>query len=144
MISIDTNVLLRYLLQDDQEQSSKTNKLFSGKKNILITDMVLVETLWTLKGKKYNLTKRDQLRVLSGLFKEPKIIFEDAQTVWRAMNNFSNTEKIKVGSKKKGADFADALIVEKSQYICDEIEAQFEGIYTFDVAARQLKGTIEP
>ena len=54
MISIDTNVLLRYLLQDDQNQSPRANRLFGGKKKILITDMVLVEALWTLKGQQYN------------------------------------------------------------------------------------------
>ena len=69
MISVDTNVLLRYLLQDDKDQSPKANRLFSSTKKVLITDMVLVEALWTLKGKRYNLGKHDQLMVLSQLFK---------------------------------------------------------------------------
>ena len=79
MISIDTNVLLRYLLQDDRDRSPKANRLFRSTKKVLITDMVLVETLWTLKGKKYGLGKQDQLMVLSQLFKEPNVIFEDRQ-----------------------------------------------------------------
>ncbi len=29
MIAVDTNVLLRYLLQDDPDQCSKANKLFN-------------------------------------------------------------------------------------------------------------------
>jgi predicted nucleic-acid-binding protein len=77
LISVDTNVLLRYLLQDDRDQSPKANRLFGSKKKILITDMILVEALWTLKGKKYNLGKQDQLMVLSQLFKDPNVIFED-------------------------------------------------------------------
>jgi len=48
MISIDTNVLFRYLLQDDEAQSKKANKLFLGQDKILITDIVLAETMWTV------------------------------------------------------------------------------------------------
>ncbi len=51
MIAVDTNVLLRYLLWDD-EQATKADKLINGSTHVLITDFVLAETLWTLKGKK--------------------------------------------------------------------------------------------
>ena len=57
MITIDTNVLLRYLLEDDAEQLQKAVKLIAGKRKVLITDVVLVETIWTLRGKKYQLDK---------------------------------------------------------------------------------------
>lgn len=144
MISIDMNVLLRYLLQDDQNQSPKANRLFGGKKKILITDMVLVETLWTLKGKKYSLGKQDQLIVLSQLLKEPNVVFEDRQTVWLAINNFQASKRINVGNKKKDADFADALIVEKSKSICDKKGESFDGLFTFDIAAQQFNGTKVP
>jgi len=144
VISIDTNVLLRYLLQDDKVQSPKANRLFSRKEKMLITDMVLIEIMWTLKGKKYNLNKQDQLSVLSELFKEPNIVFEDGQTVWRAMNSVRNTEKVKVGSKRKDADFADALVIEKSKFVCEELDEKFDGVYTFDVAAQQIDGTKDP
>ena len=144
MISVDTNVLLRYLLQDDKDQSPKADRLFSSTKKVLITDMVLVETLWTLKGRKYNLDKQGQLMVLSQLFKEPNVIFVDRQTVWSAMNSFRTSEKIKVGKKKKEADFADALIVEKSKFICIEKGESYDGLFTFDVASQQFDGSKEP
>ncbi|WP_321416679.1 PIN domain-containing protein [uncultured Desulfobacter sp.] len=57
MISIDTNVLLRYLLEDDAEQFRKAVKLISGQEKVLVTDVVLVETIWTLRGEKYQLKK---------------------------------------------------------------------------------------
>jgi len=144
VISVDTNVLLRYLLQDDKDQSPKANRLFSSTKKVLITDMVLVEALWTLKGKRYNLGKQDQLMVLSQLFKEPNVIFENRQTMWSAMNSFRTSEKIKVGNKRKEADFADALILEKSKSICIEKRESFDGLFTFDVASQQFDGTKEP
>ena len=57
MIAVDTNVLLRYLLNDDQGQAAIAEKLINGKEIVLFTDVVLVETIWTLKGKKYQLNK---------------------------------------------------------------------------------------
>ncbi len=48
MIAIDTNVLLRYLLQDDKKQSVKADKLVAGRRKVLITDVVLVETIFTV------------------------------------------------------------------------------------------------
>jgi len=57
VIAIDTNVLLRYLLWDDKTQAAKADKLINGSTPVLITDVVLVEALWILKGKKYKLDK---------------------------------------------------------------------------------------
>ncbi|HFE38753.1 MAG TPA: PIN domain-containing protein, partial [Gammaproteobacteria bacterium] len=48
MIAIDTNVLLRYLLWDDKPQAAKADRLINGTEPVLVTDVVLVETLWTL------------------------------------------------------------------------------------------------
>lgn len=138
MISIDTNVLLRYLLQDDKSQSDKANKIFAGKHKVLITDIVLVETMWTLKGKKYKLSKEEMLSVLDALFKESNIIFEDGQTVWRAFNHVRESNFVKVKSKKKDIDFADALILEKSKYVCHQKNEAFEHLYSFDIAAQQI------
>ena len=50
MIAIDTNVLLRYLLQDDEKQANKATKLILGAESVLITDVVLTETIWTLSA----------------------------------------------------------------------------------------------
>ncbi len=65
MIAIDTNVLLRYLLNDDQRQAAIADKLINGTDAVLITDIVLVESVWTLKGKKYQLNKTDLIAVLN-------------------------------------------------------------------------------
>jgi len=144
VIAIDTNILLRYLLQDDQVQSPKTNRLIKGKNKILVTDVVLTETMWTLKGKKYKLSKNELLYVVEQLFKEPNIVFEDGQTVWRALYDLRNSKPIKVGSKKKDADFADALILEKAKYDCAKNDHKFEGLYSFDKAAQQIDGITPP
>ncbi|MCH8142831.1 MAG: type II toxin-antitoxin system VapC family toxin [Proteobacteria bacterium] len=110
MIAIDTNVLLRYLSWDQKTQAAKADKLIDGSTPVLITDVVLVETLWTLKGEKYELDKAEMIDVLNSLFQEPNIRFEDAQTVWRALNDYRQAKPVRVGNKKKEADFPDALI----------------------------------
>ena len=140
MIAVDTNVLLRYLLNDDQGQADLAEKLISGKDIVLITDVVLVETLWTLKGKKYQLNKTDLVTVIQALFKEPNIRFENGQVVWLALNDYLNAQPI----NGKLADFSDALIVNKAKFIASGISDELSGVYTFDIAAQQLPGTKAP
>ncbi len=144
MIAIDTNVLLRYLLQDDKKQSAKADQLISGTEKVLLTDVVLAETVWTLKGKKYRLNKEDLLIVIDSLFKEPNISFEDGQTVWRAYHRYRSAQPVKVGKKKKIADFPDALILEKAKYNAVEKHESFSGFYSFDLALQQFDEIKQP
>ncbi|MBK8972649.1 MAG: type II toxin-antitoxin system VapC family toxin [Hahellaceae bacterium] len=144
MIAIDTNVLLRYLLDDDKAQSKRASELILGGTPVLITDVVLVETVWTLKGKRYNLDKEALIKIIHSLFKEPNLVFESGQTVWRALNDFRNAKPVKSGGKRKEADFPDALIVNKARFMASETGTVFEGVYTFDRAAQQIPGTEKP
>ena len=141
MIAIDTNVLLRYLLWDEKTQAAKADKLINGSTPVLITDVVLVETLRTLKGKKYALNKAEMIDVLNSLFEERNICFEDAQTVWRAVNDYRQAKPVKVGNKKKEADFPDALIINKAKLCAMEKGEELDGVYTFDRAAQIIPGT---
>ncbi len=141
MIAIDTNVLLRYLLWDDEAQSVKADRLINGSAPVLITDVVLTETLWTLKGKKYKVDKTALIAVVNSLFEEPNICVEDGQTVWRALNDYRHGKPVKVGSKKKEADFSVALIVNKAKYYASEKGEVLDGVYTFDLAAQEIPGT---
>lgn len=144
MIAIDTNVLLRYLLWDDEEQSPKADRLINGPVPVLITDVVLTETLWTLKGKKYKLDKAALVDVVNSLFDEANVVFEDGQTIWRALYDYRHTSPVKAASKKKEADFSDALIVNKAIYCMTEKAETFDGVYTFDRAAQMIPGTARP
>ena len=144
MIAIDANVLLRYLLWDNKTQAAKADRLVNGSTPVLITDVVLVETLRTLKGRKYKLHKTAIIDVLNSLFEEPNIFFEDGQTVWRALNDYRQAKPVKVGSKKKEADFPDALIVHKAKFHAMENGDVLSGVYTFDRAARMIPGTQSP
>jgi len=140
VIGVDTNVLLRYLLQDDRAQSQKAADLIQGNQKVLIPDAVLVETLWTLRGKKYGLDRDALVGVVQALFQEPNVRFEHGQAVWLALNSYRNSEKV----KGRTADFADALIVAKARVMIEALGEPFEGVYTFDQAAQALAGMKAP
>ncbi|MES9830215.1 MAG: type II toxin-antitoxin system VapC family toxin [Candidatus Thiodiazotropha sp.] len=140
MIAVDTNVILRYLLEDDAGQSVIAARLITGKRPVLVTDVVLVELIWTLRGKKYQLNKPDTIAIILALFQEPNIRFEDGQVVWMALNDYRKSKPV----KSEEADFADALIVNKAKSIAVRKKQRFQGSYTFDTAAQSLPGAKAP
>jgi predicted nucleic-acid-binding protein len=144
VIAVDTNVLLRYLLQDEPAQEAKARRIIQGSAPVLVTDVVLVEALWTLKGPRYRASKEDLITVVEGLFREPNIRFEDPPTVWRSLHDYRIAASVKVGGKRKNADFADALIVNKARFVAHTTSDQMDGVYTFDAAARAINGTKVP
>jgi len=144
MIAIDTNVLLRYLLHDDVRQANKAKKLMNGNHKVLVVDAVLVETLWVLKGSRYNLNKEQLTDTIITLFADANIVFEDDQVVWSALKDYILAEPIKIKGKTKRADFADALIVNKSIKYGKIHAVNVAPVYTFDKAALMIDGTEEP
>ena len=140
MIAIDTNVLLRYLLQDDKRQSADANTLMNSEEDVLVTNVVLSETVWTLCGKKYNATQVDIVNTIQALFEEPNIVFENPKTIWRALDDY-----VKVNGKdKKKVDFPDALILNCAKSVAQDSDIDLTGFYTFDKAAQRLPGALAP
>ncbi|MGS0742214.1 PIN domain-containing protein [Glaciimonas sp. GG7] len=140
MIAVDTNVLLRRLLGDDLSQAAKARKLFDQAEQILITDIVLAETIWTLKGKRYKASKEDIATVIMGLLEEPNVVFESQQAVWSALNDYLNAPVIKTPDGMRTADLPDALVVNKAKATMVQWGATYEATYTFDLAAQALAG----
>ena len=135
MIAVDTNVLLRYLLNDDAVQSDIATNLIEGEDTVLIIDVVLAETLWTLSGKRYRLNKYQLAGVVLGLFEESNIRFEDGLTVWTALDDYLESD---------GTDFADALTINKARAVAKAQGSSFSGSYTFDKAAQKIRGAKIP
>ena len=79
--------------------------MFDAAETLLITDVVLVETVWTLAGRKYRLAKAELVTVLERLFSEPNIRFEDDQVVWRALQAYRSTASADEARSAKGAGF---------------------------------------
>ncbi|MDB5989523.1 MAG: domain nuclease [Herbaspirillum sp.] len=141
MIAVDTNVLLRRLLNDDLNQAAKARNLFNKADQILITDIVLVETIWTLKGKRYKASKEDIVAVVVGLLEEPNVVFESQQAVWSALNDYINAPAVKTLDGMRIADLPDALVVNKAKVTIAQWGEPYDATYTFDQAAQALGGT---
>lgn len=139
MISIDTNIVLRRLLHDDPEQAKKAAKLIEHSGAVLITDVVLAETVWVLTGKKYRVSKEDIVRAITSLVEEPNVVFESKDAVWAALCDFAGAK-----TSRDGVGLADALIVNKAKVVADHLGIVFNGHYTFDVQAQALPGTKKP
>lgn len=133
MIAVDTNVLLRYLLRDDEAQAEKSRRLFMGDQPVLITDVVLAETLWTLSGRRYHAAKPDLVTVVDKLLQDANVCFEDEGVIWSALQAYRETD----------ADFADALIVHKALKTAAASDEPCT-VFTFDVGALQLPNTARP
>ena len=144
MIAVDTNVLLRRLLDDDAVQAERARRLFDRKENVLIPDIVLAETIWTLKGKRYQASKDDLVALVMGLLEEPNIVFESRQAVWSAVNDYIEAPSVRTPDGTRTADLADALVVNKAKITAQRRGEHYGGTYTYDQAALALDGTRQP
>ena len=133
MIAIDTNVLLRYLLRDDVGQAERARRVIEGGERVLVTDVVLAETVWTLTGRRYRATRADLIDLVNSLLQDANLRFEDDEVVWNALQAYRRTE----------ANFADALIVCKAEKLAAEGDG-LRAVYTFDDVALELPGTAKP
>ena len=116
MIGLDTNALLRLLTEDDAVQAAQVRKrlapLDSVAESVLLNNIVLVETLWTLR-RLYGF-ERPQLQGLLGqLLSASTFSFEDRATVSRATDLYCD-------AANGAADFSDCLIaVQNARLGCD-------------------------
>lgn len=104
MIGLDTNVLVRYLVQDDLEQSERANQLIekhiSEGETISINQITLCEIFWVLE-KCYKLKKDELISILKSLLQTRQIKIEGEHAAWQALQDYE--KKTKVG-------FPDCLI----------------------------------
>jgi predicted nucleic-acid-binding protein len=144
MIAVDTNVLLRRLLDDEAAQAERARRLFARNDRVLIPDIVLAEAVWTLKGKRYQASNEDIVAAVTALLEEPNVAFESRQAVWAALNDYADAPLSKKGDATGSVDFADALIVRKAMFTARRWGEPYVATYTFDQAALALSGTREP
>jgi len=128
MIGLDTNVLVRLLTRDDEEQAEKARALFEAHADedgtLFVSDIVLAELVWTL-DRAYGFDKPDIALTLKALVDNSTLGFESREVLRKAQSLFA-------GSK---AGFADCLIVAKAQ------AAGCASLVSFDKALRGLPGT---
>ena len=121
MIGLDTNVLVRYIAQDDAAQSPKASTLIESltvDEPGYVTQVALVEVVWVLSS--LYAADRDQIaKVVEGLLRTKELSVEAAETVWKALRVFSSSK----------ADFADCLI----ERGCHDAHCEYTA--TFDAKA---------
>lgn len=102
MIGLDTNVLVRYVAQDDPKQSAKATRLIeslTAESPGYVGLVSIVELVWVLTGC-YAASRTEVCAVLDQLLRAKELVVANADTVWKALRLF----------KEGKADFADCLI----------------------------------
>ena len=117
MIAVDTNVVLRRLLNDDATtQAEKARRLFEAQESVLVTDVVLAgDHLDARRASAYGAGKEELAAVIMGLLEERNVAFESRQAVWSALNDYLDALPVKTASGMRTADLADALVVNKAK-----------------------------
>lgn len=128
MLGIDTNVLVRFLVQDDEGQFEKARKLIKREvaagRRVYINQLVLMETEWVLRSR-YAVPKNQIIETLSGLLEAVDVQLEDEPVIEEAIFNWKETT----------ADFANCLIGAKNRRMgCTTT--------TFDNKASKIPGFI--
>jgi len=111
MISVDTNVIVRFLTRDDDQQYEKAYSIFQSYE-IFIPDTVILETEWVLRYA-YNFSPAEICKAFVCLFGLKNLHLSNPALVAQAIE-----------WHEQGVDFSDALHLTQCQ--------QQEKMYTFD------------
>jgi len=107
VIGLDTNVIVRYLVQDDPVQSAAASRVFedrlSAENRGFVAAVTLCEVVWVLK-RGYKVRKPGLCRVVRGLLAAEELELEHRDLVARAVARFETGK----------ADFSDYLIGERA------------------------------
>lgn len=127
MIGIDTNILVRYITQDDELQSRVATEFIenycSNGNKIFVNHLVICELVWVLK-KCYKLSKSKTINVIQHILQISQFSIENAQIIWQALTDY----------KQGSADFADYVVARTNIFNnCAET-------ITFDKKASKSKG----
>ncbi len=94
MNALDTNVLVRFLVQDDSQQVKIVNRLITNaeeeKQPIFVTLLVVLELIWVLESV-YSVTRADILSSLSNLLSMPALEFEKQAVLRLFLASASNS-----------------------------------------------------
>lgn len=105
MIGLDTNILIRYLTQDDPVQSRKASEIIERRLSAahpgFVSVVTMAEAVWVL-DRAYGLTDQEIAAAVERILQVEVLLVENEQEVFAAM----------VALKQGRGAFADALIAE--------------------------------
>lgn len=105
MIGIDTNVLVRFLAQDDDIQSPAATRFMARltrERPGFVSAVVLAEISWVL-SRAYKTPRAKIAEAIDGLLRSAELIVENADAAYRALGAYQASPS---------AEFADALIAQ--------------------------------
>ena len=127
MIGLDTNVLVRYLAQDDRFQSPLATRLIERQINSenpgFVSIVAMVETVWVL-DRAYGLADHEIATAVERMLQADVIVVENEEEVFTAM----------IALRSGRGSFADALIAALGE------RAGCSRTLTFDQRASRLPG----
>lgn len=127
MPALDTNVLVRYIVQDDTAQKAAAKRLIkrcvAQGLTLFVPVTVVLELEWVLRSS-FEFDKDDVLLTLSSLFSTAELTFESERALEVALHLF----------RKGSADFADCL------HIASAAQAGEQPLWTFDKGAAKVSG----
>ena len=119
MLGIDTNVLVRFLVRDDEAQFEKARKLIkrevSAGRRVFVNQLVLMETEWVLRSR-YGVKKDQIIDSISSLLDANDLQIEDEPSVEEAVFIWRDSN----------AEFADCLIGAKNRRLGCRATASFD------------------
>jgi predicted nucleic-acid-binding protein len=131
MIGLDTNILVRFITQDDPRQSKITNELFARRLTAdapgFVSVVTMAELAWVL-ARAYRFPDKDVASAIERILQTESLVVEHEQEVFRAMLALGDGD---------GA-FADALIAALN------LRAGCSSTLTFDRRALRLPGFSAP
>ncbi len=126
MFALDTNILVRYIVQDDTEQSAIANNIIDGlnsDNSAFIACVVLCELNWVLKSG-YKISKEQAIDILEKIITIPVFNIEHFDCCLKALKSYKNGQ----------ADFSDYLILEIAKL------NGYKRVLTFDKNALKSDG----
>jgi predicted nucleic-acid-binding protein len=106
MLAVDTNVLVRCLVDDPSapEQCAAARRLVGEAEAVYLPQVVQVETVWVL-AQAYGLSKAALKQTLTAVAQHPAYTLQSPEVFTTALELFSNGK----------ADFADCIILAESR-----------------------------
>ncbi len=131
MIALDTNVLVRFLVRDDDRQAELARRVLQAAVReddaCFVSDVVICEVIWVLR-RSYKLPKSDVVSLARRLLAARHLTFESRDLLSRALVRYET----------RRGDFADYVIGERGRL------AGASAVVTFDKALVGEPGFVAP
>ncbi|MDP2156019.1 MAG: type II toxin-antitoxin system VapC family toxin [Sulfuricella sp.] len=120
MVGIDANVLVRFIVRDDQRQGEAAKaaigRAMAANEPLAVSLLTILETEWVLRSR-YRFGKEVVVRTFKMLLETGDVLIEGEETLEQALYLFEDSS----------ADFADCLMVARYQRMGCATMLTFDG-----------------